>query len=172
MTDDFPRPVSDPEAEGLPGVADDDSTAEDDVNRAADGADPAALPLDRDERPLGLDHYGTTPAEVRQGEPLDVKLAREVPDEPPEAPAGDPDPVGEDLDAVDELLDEAPVAASDSDISVYDDGAPRPVGRLVEPDAGSWQDDEPDAIAEDAGAAGGGPSAEEAAVHERRDIDV
>jgi hypothetical protein len=44
MSDDtFPHPISDPEAEGLPGVADDDSSAGDDVatGRIADGPDPA-----------------------------------------------------------------------------------------------------------------------------------
>ena len=43
--DDFPRPVSDPAAEGLPETADDDSTAYDDVesSRIADGPDPAKL---------------------------------------------------------------------------------------------------------------------------------
>ena len=42
-TDDFPNPVSDPEAAGLPATADDDSTAWDDVDtgREADGPDPA-----------------------------------------------------------------------------------------------------------------------------------
>ena len=44
--DEFPHPVSDPEAEGLPGTADDDSSAWDDVDsgRIADGPDPGLLP--------------------------------------------------------------------------------------------------------------------------------
>jgi hypothetical protein len=36
----------------------------------------------------------------------------------------------------------------------------------VEPDEGVRGDDEKDAVAYDAGAAGGGPTAEEAAIHE------
>src|SRR5207247_1549984 len=80
---DYPRPVSDPESEGLPGVADDDSTAYDDVRtgREADGPDPATLPGDV---PLAVDRFGTTAAETRQGEPLDLRLAEEEPDLSPE----------------------------------------------------------------------------------------
>ena len=44
-----------------------------------------------------------------------------------------------------------------------------PVGRLVEPDEGYGFDAEPDSVAYDAGAAGGGASAEELAVHETPD---
>jgi uncharacterized protein DUF5709 len=39
------------------------------------------------------------------------------------------------------------------------------VGRLVAPDEGAHQDDEKDEVAFDAGAAGGGASAEELAMH-------
>ena len=98
-TEDFPTPVSDPEAGGLPGTADDDSTAWDDVDspRVADGPDPAALPLDRDDRPLAVDHFGTTAEEAREGESLDLKLGREVPDpalqEAGERPDTRPSPV-------------------------------------------------------------------------------
>src|SRR2546429_539168 len=75
--DDFPRPVSDPAAEGLPETADDDSTAYDDVesSRIADGPDPAPLPADE---PVAVDDYGTTAGAQR--EPLDHRLAREEPD--------------------------------------------------------------------------------------------
>jgi hypothetical protein len=184
MPDDtFPHPISDPEAEGLPGVADDDSTARDDVasGRAADGPDPAALPLDRDERPLAVDAFGTTPEEAREGESLDLKLSREVPDPALAVPetrpdavatgseAYDPDAVAIELDAVDPAtsLDNGPVDPHlDSAVSMYDTGvADRPVGRLVEPDEGLEEDTERDAIAYDAGSAGGGASAEELAVH-------
>ena len=74
--------VSDPEMHGLPDTADDDSTAfvETESARPADGPDPAALPLDRDDAPLGLDHHGITTDEARAGEPLEVKLARETSD--------------------------------------------------------------------------------------------
>jgi hypothetical protein len=40
------------------------------------------------------------------------------------------------------------------------------VGRLVEPDEGVRGDTEASSIARDAGASGGAPSAEEAAIHE------
>jgi hypothetical protein len=125
------RPVSDPEAEGLPGTADDDSTAYDDVDsaRIADGPDPAALPADH---PTASLDYGTTPREAATPEPLADRLDREEPD---------------------------PVAG-------VDENNP---GRLVAPDEGAHVDQEGAAIATAAGAAGGGLSAEEAAVHEEPD---
>lgn len=172
--DDFPAPVSDPEAEGLPGVADDDSTAWDEVasGRIADGPDPGLLPIDRDDRPLGLDHYGTTAEETLAGEPLEVKLGREVPDTAADGPGtrfADLDAADledADLDAIDVAVveDTPPVQVNrDSAISMYDTGAgPGTVGRLVAPDG----DAESDVFAVDAGPAGGGASAEEAALHE------
>lgn len=122
------RPVSDPEAEGLPETADDDSNAWDDdqSTRMADGPDPAALPADH---PTAVDRFGTTAAEQRRGESLDERLAEEEPDVSPEGPE-------------------------------------RPVGRLVQPDEGIGGDTEPDEVARDVGFAGGGLSAEEAAVYE------
>ncbi|WP_433619200.1 DUF5709 domain-containing protein [Dactylosporangium sp. CA-139114] len=185
--DEFPRRVSDPEALGLPDVADDDSTAWDDVEspRIADGPDPGLLPLDRDDHPLAIDQYGTTPEEARAGEPLELKLDREVPDpalevpgeradagsSPSDAESFDAEAVRTDLDTVDDdtVLDAAPIQPDrDSPVSMYDTGigGEGTVGRLVEPDEGIGPDLEKDAIAYDAGAAGGGPSAEETAMHE------
>jgi hypothetical protein len=166
--DNFPRPVSDPEAEGLPEYADDDSTAYDDVEsgRIADGPDPAPLPTDH---PLAVDRYGTTAEEALRGESLDYKLARE------DAAEGDTatESVDDEGDALTEDVDQVHGAAAD--IEPEDDTAPedfdepgRPIGRLVEPDEGVREDTESDAIAYDAGAAGGGPTAEEAAMHEFR----
>jgi hypothetical protein len=162
MTEDyFPDLVSDPEAKGLPGVADDDSTAADEVDspRQADGPEPFPLPLDRDDKPLGLDEFD--PAREGGREPLDAKLARET----PEPPVDEPDPMGDDA-SLDPAAAEQPNA--DSPVSMYDEGVGGrgTVGRLVEPDEGGPVDAEPDAVAYDAGAAGGGPSAEEAAIHE------
>jgi hypothetical protein len=175
----YPTPVSDPEAEGLPGTADDDSSAYDDVEtgRWADGPDPAALPADH---PLAVDKYGTTAEEQRAGEPLDYRLAQEQPDIPPEDPLEFPGPLADEaidgqsaaqarLDA--DVYGESPTSDPDSPVSLYDHGqldgtSPEPVGRLVEPDEGSGYDAEPDNVAYDAGAAGGGASAEELAVHE------
>jgi hypothetical protein len=66
---------------------------------------------------------------------------------------------------------ESPTSDPDSKVSMYDFGqldgtSGAPVGRLVEPDEGYGYDAEPDSVAYDAGAAGGGASAEELAVHE------
>jgi hypothetical protein len=174
--DDFPRPVSDPAAEGLPDTADDDSTAYDDVEsgRIADGPDPAALPSDT---PAAVDRFGTTAQEQLVGSPLNARLAQEEPD----VLASEPDPDAPGEDVADEDSDEraqfdadvvspGPESDPNSPVSLYDrplDGTPgEPVGRLVAPDQGYLSDTEADAIAYDAGAAGGGPSAEELAVHE------
>jgi hypothetical protein len=177
--DDFPTPVSDPAAEGLPDTADDDSTAYDEVDsaREADGPDPAALPA---EVPLAMDRFGTTAEEQRVGQSLDSRLAQEEPDVPVEDPLAAPG-AGLADEAIDEqsaaqarfdadVLDPGPQPNPDSPVSMYDrplEGtAGRPVGRLVEPDQGYLSDTEADAIAMDAGAAGGGASAEELAIHE------
>lgn len=84
--DEYPTPLSDPEAEGLPQTADDDSTANDDVltGREADGPEPAQLPGDR--TPVAVDSFGTTAEEQLDGESLDYKLQREQ----YERPADDP----------------------------------------------------------------------------------
>jgi hypothetical protein len=179
---DYPTPVSDPESEGLPGTADDDSTANDDVDsgRWADGPDPAALPSDR---PQAVNRFGTTAEEQRAGESLDQRLAQEEPDVQPDVPAEFPGPLAD--EAIDEqsaaqarldadVYGEGPHSDPHSKVSVYDtgeldDAAPEPVGRLVEPDEGLGSDTEPDSVAYDAGAAGGGPTAEEAAIHETGD---
>jgi hypothetical protein len=187
MSDKYPHPLSDPEAMGIPAVADDDSSARDEVEtgREADGPDPAAIPLDRDDRPEGIDRYGNTPEEQREGESLDDKLTRERADpsmrdpgerrdttpSPIEAEAFDPDPLTEDTDRVDDetpLDDTGPVdPRADSPVSLYDtEAAEGSVGRLVEPDEGVRQDTEKTSIATDAGPAGGAPTAEEAAIHE------
>jgi hypothetical protein len=167
------RPVSDPEAEGLPDTADDDSTAYDDVDsaRIADGPDPAALPADH---PIASLDYGTTPREASTPEPLADRLAREEPDvtaEPLDDPSSVEDVTGiSDVDvlpASDDLSDLNADQILDSDepgqFSGIDEDSP---GRLVAPDEGAHVDDEGAAIATGAGAAGGGLSAEEAAIHE------
>jgi len=170
--DNYPRPVSDPESEGLPGTADDDSTADDGMEsgREADGPDPAPLPGDH---PLAMDRFGVTAEDARVGESLDYKLARED-REPGPGRGDDADAIDDQTDrpAPDAGLDEAvAVAAPGEPYSVYDVddqglGPGRPVGRLVQPDEGAHSDDEPDAVAFDAGPAGGGASAEELAMHE------
>jgi len=166
MDDQYPHPVSDPAAAGVPEYADDDSTAYDDVDspQAADGTGPATLPPDREDGPLAMDEYGTTAEEQRHGEPIDLRLAREEPDV-------SADPAGEVPDDEVPPADDVPVDPHlDSAVSMYD--RPEPgippsdrVGRLVAPDEGAHGDDEKDEVAVDAGAAGGGASAEETAIH-------
>ncbi|XTZ14831.1 DUF5709 domain-containing protein [Micromonospora echinospora] len=182
--DEYPTPVSDPEAEGLPDTADDDSTANDDVEtgREADGPEPAQLPGDR--TPVAVDRFGATAEEQRDGESLDYKLDRERYERPADDPlAGpvDPDIAAEadseeaaaqaQLDA--DVLNPSPTSDPNSPVSLYDHGqlggvADAQVGRLVEPDEGARSDTETDSVAYDAGAAGGGATAEELAVHETR----
>ncbi|GAA4575166.1 hypothetical protein GCM10023176_43910 [Micromonospora coerulea] len=182
--DEYPTPLSDPEAEGLPGTADDDSTAKDDVQtgREADGPEPAQLPGDR--TPVAVDRFGTTAEEQLDGESLDYKLQRESYERPSDDPlAGtiDPDIAAEatsdeaaaqaQLDA--DVIDPGPTSDPNSPVSIYDHGqlgsvADAQVGRLVEPDEGAHTDQETDNVAYDAGAAGGGATAEELAIHETR----
>lgn len=189
--DSFPRQVSDPAADGIPEYADDDSTANDDVGvRISDGPNPAPLPRDRDD---DVNRFGDTAEEQRQGESLDRKLGRETPDPSvvAEAPARpdtvaspiaaesfDADPLDETVDRLDPgtaLDDDGPVDPHlDSPVSMYDrplgpDDDFGSVGRIVEPDAGFGEDTEKDMIGYDAGAAGGGASAEELAMHEVRE---
>ncbi|SCL69042.1 DUF5709 domain-containing protein [Micromonospora chersina] len=182
--DEYPTPVSDPEAEGLPDTADDDSSANDDVltGREADGPEPAQLPADR--TPVAVDRFGTTAEEQLDGESLDYKLQREQYERPADDPlAGpvDPDIAAEadseeaaaqaQLDA--DVIDPGPTSDPHSPVSIYDHGqlgtvADHQVGRLVEPDEGAHTDQETDNVAYDAGSAGGGATAEELAVHETR----
>lgn len=181
--DDYPTPLSDPEAEGLPGTADDDSGARDEVltGRDADGVEPAALPADG---PTAVDRFGTSAQEQLEGESLDYKVGRERLDPQVDEPLGaaaDPGLAAEaDSDEAAaqarfdaDVMGESPSSDPHSPVSVYDHGnldqpgtSGRPVGRLTEPDEGRLSDDERDAVGYDPGAAGGGATAEEAAVHE------
>ncbi|MBB2946174.1 hypothetical protein FB565_005932 [Actinoplanes lutulentus] len=180
---DYPTEVSDPEASGLPDTADDDSTAYDEVDssRWADGADPAAL---AGTGPGGSNRFGDTPEEALQGESLDRRLRQEEPDvgEVREQIRPERDPDDETVDDSEQLAfdrdvwEDGPTSDPNSPISLYDDGQldeedPGSVGRLVAPDEGSGFDEETDSVAYDAGAAGGGASAEELAMHETRAPD-
>jgi Family of unknown function (DUF5709) len=174
---DYPTEVSDPEASGLPDTADDDSNAYDSVDspRWADGADPAALP---GVGPGGSNRFGDTAEEAREGESLDYRLRQEEPDVGAEDPLPPRrDPIDETVDSSDQRQLDAdvwgtgPTSDPNSPVSLYDDGqldddSPEQVGRLVAPDEGDGIDTEPDSVAYDAGAAGGGASAEELAIHE------
>ncbi|MDH2425458.1 DUF5709 domain-containing protein [Sphaerisporangium sp. TRM90804] len=118
--------------------------------------DPQEAPLPGD-RPVAVDDFGTTAEEHFQGEPLDGRLDREVPEEQPvfgvdATPAGDE---GE-LDLDTGAQPEEPSG------TVWED--PRSAGRLVAPDEGAHADTEAAAIADEVGPDGGGYTAEEAAM--------
>jgi hypothetical protein len=100
------------------------------------------------ERPLEIDEYGTTAREAAEGEDLDHRLARELPD------------ISDDED------DDGLGDSSDSDGELRDDevGAQRS-GRLVASDEGGSYDEDEELWAEDVGVDGAAASSEEAAVH-------
>jgi hypothetical protein len=104
--------------------------------------DPLDEGISPNERPRGVDTWGVTDSEELEGEPLDGRLRREVPD------------VEDDED------DDGLGDASDTDGELYDDevGEDR-AGRLV------LREDGEDFWADDVGVDGAGASAEEAAVH-------
>jgi uncharacterized protein DUF5709 len=85
--------------------------------------------------------YGNTPAEEREGESLEQRIAQEEPEpDPYEAAAAEDEHVGGEV------------------------GTER-AGRLVAEDEGLGPDEEKDMVAEDIGIDGAAASAEEAAVH-------
>ncbi|OLT19472.1 hypothetical protein BJF78_10935 [Pseudonocardia sp. CNS-139] len=100
------------------------------------------------ERPLGVEEWGTTADEEAEGESLDARLARELPD------YGDDDEgdgLGDSADTDGELLD--------------DEVGETRAGRLVASDDGGTFDTDEELYAVDIGIDGAGASAEEAAVH-------
>jgi hypothetical protein len=110
-----PDPYSELEQEGIPDL--DESYPE---REWAD--DPQRPPVPPRDRPLALDDYGTTPEELRRGEPLELRLKRELPD-PALGQRGGAD------------------AAADTTQRAFDpvreDEASRRAGRLVEADEGA-----------------------------------
>lgn len=113
------------------------------IDIAVDEGMTAGEILDREhspnERPVAVDDFGTTANEQRDGESLEGRVQRELPD-----PA---------LDV------EVPYV---SEAEGYGDA---PAGRLVEPDEGARTDDVKENIATDVGRDEGMRSAEEAAMH-------
>ncbi|MBO0804486.1 MAG: hypothetical protein J2P25_15605 [Nocardiopsaceae bacterium] len=136
-----PDPYSEFEDEGIPDLQDGTPGQE----RAVD---PQQAPLPGD-RPQAADDFGTTAEEQAEGEPLDLRTAREVPED--QAMSGDE---GEPAD-----WGAQPEEPSGQ---VWDE--PRPSGRLVAPDQGAHPDEEKDAVAGEAGPDAGGYSAEESAM--------
>jgi hypothetical protein len=148
--DQYPKPVTDPEAEGLPDYADDDSFADPEraTSRVADGPEPAALPSDH---PLAVDDFGTTATEQLEGEPLEDRLSREEPDIQPEEPRPAVDPVDEaeaewesgevpPLDELDTNRDEGAVGAPDRR-GVLDPAAPADAFTEMDADPPAPEDD-------------------------------
>ena len=169
----------------------DDNEVLDPIDEGDGDNDPDASVYDTswvpDDRPSHRTDYGDTLTEMREGEPLDRRLAEDEPDlleqelgDPVDQILGqrrdaedDPD-FEEDTDArlATEADDDPEVRASlaeeggDTDVPAaeFEEQQPR-AGRLVEPDEGLESDTEKDMIAYDAGISGAGASAEEAAVH-------
>jgi hypothetical protein len=128
-------------------VSDDEGILDAEDTLVDRGSDPFDEGWSPPERPLGVEHAGTTAAEQLAGESLDQRLAEEIPDDVVGAGDGIGDlPYGEG-----EALDD----------EVGDDRS----GRLVAPDEGVHADTEKDMIASDVGIDGAAASAEEAAVH-------
>ena len=110
------------------------------------------------DRPWAVDDWGTTDREEEEGESLDSRLTREL-----------PDGTGDDEGPGDGLGD---IAGTDGELRDDEVGDQR-AGRLAATDAGSeaGPDEEPDLEAFDEGIDGGAASAEEAAVHVVRNDD-
>ena len=138
MSSRIPEPPSDAEAEGIPGPGFSDPS------QVVAGDTEATIEPPHDTA-LAVDEWGTTAAEQAEGEPLDVRLAREEDDV---------------LAAVD-----LPVDESDGADTPFDERAGQGVGRLVETDEGARADTEADLVAGDVGTDLGGYSAEESAMH-------
>jgi hypothetical protein len=125
------------------GVLDTSDTLDDDLV-----ADPLDTGVVAGERWTGADRFGTTAAEAEEGESLDQLLAEEEPDVDPSAEGA---AENDDRDE-DELTRRG-----------YErEGR---AGRLLADDEGFGEDEEPDAVARDAGVDAGAAGAEEAAVH-------
>ncbi|WP_281689874.1 DUF5709 domain-containing protein [Pseudonocardia thermophila] len=110
------------------------------------------------ERPYAVDDWGTTAREEREGEPIEERLARELPDAAEEAGDRDVDPeTGERLGDTD-----------DTDGELLDDEVGEERSGRLAATGGAFVDDE-ELYARDEGISGGAASAEEAAVHTVRE---
>ena len=113
------------------------------IDISVDEAMTAGEILDREhspnDRPVAVDEYGTTAGEQRDGEPLDLRLSREVPDPTMEV--------------------EVPY------LSEAEGLGDAPAGRIVDTDEGAREDDVKENVAFDVGRDEGQRSAEEAAMH-------
>jgi hypothetical protein len=177
-----PDPHSELEDEGIPDLQDGTPGQEWAV-------DPQQAPVPRD-HPIAVDDFGTTIEEQIEGEPLDLRVAREQPEEQPvfdanEVPEAPPDDPGETAgDREDSLIPDSGLGVG-ADLStdyepgpgpgpewpgqleepsgqVWDD--PRPAGRLVAPDEGAHPIVDGDPVADEVGPDIGGYTGEEAAM--------
>jgi Family of unknown function (DUF5709) len=158
---------NDPESEGIPDVADDNSTAYDDYDRPRFNDSPASLPVDG---AVAVDDYGVTAFESSRDEPLSARLVREQKD----VSANDPETAADD-EIADEAMSEEAVAQSARDADAFgfderdldlNEPPPGEVGRLIASDeGGSFEDDEAQSIAYDSREREG-QAPEEAAMHE------
>lgn len=146
--------------------------------------DPQEAPLPAD-RPIAVDDFGTTVDEQIQGEPLDGRLSREIPEPQPSFGTDTPVTIQTPLDPGDKPLTEDSGLGVGSDLdtdfqsdddvdpswgaqpeepsgAVWDE--PRRAGRLVAADEGAHTDTEPDEVAREVGPDFGGFTAEEAAM--------
>ena len=114
------------------------------------------------DRPQGVEAWGTTAREEAQGETIEQRIRQE--EEDPNSAYGAPHNEsgfdeervgGDDPDSID---------AEDDWIGDYEVGDAR-AGRLVADDEGAHEDDEKQVWASDVGVDGAGASAEEAAMH-------
>ncbi|RZS89695.1 hypothetical protein EV189_1468 [Motilibacter rhizosphaerae] len=142
----IPNPESWTNDPAFPDVVDDAAPERD---RLVDPEEPA-LPGDRY---LGVDAVGTTVEEQIEGESLEQKLAREV-----------PDTIAEPRDDLPREADGLVDESGDPDVLSATD---QPAGRLVEPDEGASTDDEPDLVASASLHGETDFSPEEAAMHIR-----
>lgn len=139
----------------------DESVDDEDQLQPGDSLDDADLTdvLDRgfsppDRPPWSYEHY-PTPAEQRQGERLDDRLAMEEPE---------PDPWVEESNRANDTEDDP--NALDEEIGLDEpDGR---AGRIVQPDQGNGEDVDGQEVGMDVGIDGAGASAEEAAMHYTR----
>ena len=117
------------------------------------------------EKPRGVDAFGTTVEEQRQGENLEQRLLQEEPD--PNTASGAPDnESGLDDEEEDRVGGDDPdsIAAEDDFIGDAEVGDAR-AGRLVAPDEGAHEDVDHEMVGRDVGVNGAAASAEEAAMH-------
>jgi hypothetical protein len=106
------------------------------------------------ERPLGVNRTGTTAAEQHDGETLDQRLAKELPDTGEDESDGIGDLPGGEGEPID------PEAGTER------------AGRLVAPDEGAHPDTDKELFASDVGIDAGAAGAEEAAMHVVRESDL